>query len=142
MTARITVRTRTPARTTSDHRPPSHPAGTARRRRRGGGGRPGGALAGTEPELAASPARLTVTFGFGPGLFTAAGAGHLRPEAVAPLPAFPIDKLERRWNRGDLLLQICADDALTVTHALRMTVKDARSEVCKPSRQNSHVLSE
>ncbi|MBG0817747.1 Dyp-type peroxidase [Planomonospora sp. ID82291] len=88
-------------------------------------GRP--ALADTEPELAALPARLTVTFGFGPGLFAAAGAERLRPEAVAPLPAFPIDRLERRWNGGDLLLQICADDALTVAHALRMTVKDARS---------------
>ncbi|GGL50837.1 Dyp-type peroxidase [Planomonospora parontospora] len=88
-------------------------------------GRP--ALADTEPELAALPARLTVTFGFGPGLFAAAGAEHLRPEAVAPLPAFPIDRLERRWSGGDLLLQICADDALTVAHALRMTVKDARA---------------
>ncbi|MBG0830044.1 Dyp-type peroxidase [Planomonospora sp. ID67723] len=85
------------------------------------------ALADTEPELAALPARLTVTFGFGPGLFTAAKAEHLRPESVAPLPAFPIDRLEKRWSGGDLLVQICADDALTVAHALRMTVKDARS---------------
>ncbi|MFC4056730.1 Dyp-type peroxidase [Planomonospora corallina] len=85
------------------------------------------ALADTEPELAVLPARLTVTFGFGPGLFTAAGAGHLRPESVAPLPGFSVDKLQDRWNGGDLLLQICADDALTVAHALRMTVKDARS---------------
>nr|WP_221474223.1 Dyp-type peroxidase [Planomonospora venezuelensis] len=88
-------------------------------------GRP--ALADTEPELAALPARLTVTFGFGPGLFAAAEVDHLRPESVAPLPAFPVDKLEKRWNGGDLLLQICADDPLTVTHALRMTAKDVRS---------------
>ncbi|MEU7893318.1 Dyp-type peroxidase [Nonomuraea sp. NPDC049152] len=85
------------------------------------------ALADTEPELAALPARLTVTFGFGPGLFTAVGREKRRPASVAPLPAFKIDKLEKRWSGGDLLVQICADDPLTVTHALRMVIKDARS---------------
>ncbi|WP_326822011.1 Dyp-type peroxidase [Streptosporangium sp. NBC_01756] len=88
-------------------------------------GRP--ALADTEPELAALPARLTVTFGFGPGLFTAAGVTERRPASVAPLPGFVIDRLEKRWTGADLLLQICADDPVTVAHALRMTVKDARS---------------
>ncbi|HEX6970380.1 MAG TPA: Dyp-type peroxidase [Micromonosporaceae bacterium] len=84
------------------------------------------ALADTEPELAAVPARLTVTFGFGPGVFRAAGLEHLRPPAVAALPPFPIDRLERAWSDGDLLVQICADDPLTVSHAQRMLVKDAR----------------
>ncbi|WP_091077054.1 Dyp-type peroxidase [Nonomuraea wenchangensis] len=88
-------------------------------------GRP--ALADTEPELAALPARLSVTFGFGPGLFDAAGVGEHRPESVAALPAFTIDRLRREWSGGDLLVQICADDPLTVTHALRMIVKDARA---------------
>ncbi|GIG56290.1 peroxidase [Longispora fulva] len=83
-------------------------------------GRP--ALGDTEPELAAQPARLTVTFGFGPGLFRAAGL----PSPVAPLPAFGIDRLEDRWSGGDLLVQVCADDQLTVAHAHRMLVKDAR----------------
>ncbi|SEG78083.1 dye decolorizing peroxidase [Nonomuraea solani] len=84
-------------------------------------GRP--ALADTEPELAATPARLTVTFGFGPGLFEAAGVDS----PVAPLPAFRTDRLEQRWSGGDLLVQVCADDALTVAHAVRMIVKDTRS---------------
>ncbi|MBB4941953.1 dye decolorizing peroxidase [Streptosporangium album] len=88
-------------------------------------GRP--ALADTEPELAALPARLTVTFGFGPGLFAAAGVEDRRPESIAPLPGFVIDKLEKRWTGADLLLQICADDPVALAHALRMTVKDARS---------------
>lgn len=88
-------------------------------------GRP--ALADPEPDLAPLPARLTFTFGFGPGLFRAAGVDHLRPEAVAPLPTFPIDRLEDRWSGGDLLVQLCADDGLTLAHALRMTVKDARA---------------
>ncbi|MEJ3749800.1 Dyp-type peroxidase [Actinomycetes bacterium KLBMP 9797] len=85
------------------------------------------ALADTEPELAALPARLTVTFGFGPRLFTAAARDQWRPASVAPLPAFAIDRLQDRWSGGDLLIQICADDPMTVTHAQRMLVKDARA---------------
>ncbi|GAB1822719.1 Dyp-type peroxidase [Herbidospora sp. RD11066] len=84
-------------------------------------GRP--ALADTEPELAASPARLTVTFGFGPGLYAHAKTAS----PIGQLPRFSIDKLDKKWTGGDLLVQICADDPLTVTHALRMIVKDARS---------------
>ncbi|KXK58334.1 peroxidase [Micromonospora rosaria] len=87
-------------------------------------GRP--ALADTEPELGLLPARLTVTFGFGPGLYTAAGVDDRRPPSVADLPAFPVDRLQTRWSGGDLLLQICADDPLTVAHAQRVLVKDSR----------------
>ncbi|GAA3120844.1 Dyp-type peroxidase [Nonomuraea salmonea] len=84
-------------------------------------GRP--ALADTEPELAANPARLTCTFGFGPGLFKAAGT----ESPVSPLPRFTTDRLDERWSGGDLLVQVCADDNVTVAHAVRMLVKDARS---------------
>ncbi|ATO12670.1 peroxidase [Micromonospora sp. WMMA2032] len=87
-------------------------------------GRP--ALADTEPELGLLPARLTVTFGFGPGLYAAAGRADRRPPSVADLPAFRIDRLQPRWSGGDLLLQICADDPLTVAHAQRVLVKDSR----------------
>ncbi|WP_324784516.1 Dyp-type peroxidase [Streptomyces sp. H51] len=85
------------------------------------------ALADTEGELASLPARLTVTFGFGPGLFTAAGLERRRPASLAPLPRFSIDRLQDRFCGGDLLVQICADDPLTVAHAQRMLIKDARS---------------
>lgn len=84
------------------------------------------ALADTEAELALLPARLTVTFGFGPRL-VAAVAPHLAPAWLAPLPAFGIDALQERWNGGDLLLQLCADDPLTLAHAQRMLLKDSRS---------------
>ncbi|MEU6020882.1 Dyp-type peroxidase [Micromonospora sp. NPDC047134] len=87
-------------------------------------GRP--ALADTEPELGLLPARLTVTFGFGPGLFTAAGLDDRRPPSVADLPSFPIDRLQPRWSGGDLLVQICADDPITVAHAQRVLIKDSR----------------
>ncbi|WP_406045874.1 Dyp-type peroxidase [Micromonospora sp. NBC_00898] len=87
-------------------------------------GRP--ALADTEPELGLLPARLTVTFGFGPGLYRAAGLDERRPPSVAELPSFRIDRLQPHWSGGDLLLQICADDPLTVAHAQRVLVKDSR----------------
>jgi dye decolorizing peroxidase len=83
------------------------------------------ALADSEPELAAAPARLTVTFGFGPRFVArASGTG---PSWLAPLPAFSIDRLQPEFSDGDLLLQIAADDPLTVAHAARMLLKDARS---------------
>src|SRR5690625_3544636 len=83
------------------------------------------ALADTEPEMATEPARLTVTFGFGPGLLERAGTEV--PEWLAPLPSFEIDELEPELGEGDLLLQVAADDPLTVSHAVRMLLKDARA---------------
>lgn len=88
-------------------------------------GRPG--LADTEPELAQVPAALTVTVAWGPGVFTAAGIEDRRPSWLAPLPAFTVDRLEDRWCGGDLLLQVCADDQVTVAHAVRVLTKEART---------------
>lgn len=84
------------------------------------------ALADTEPELAVVPARLTVTFGFGPGL-VARAAPAAAPAWLRPLPAFSIDRLDPAFSDGDLLLQVAADDPVTVAHAARMLLKDARS---------------
>lgn len=83
------------------------------------------ALADTEAGLARNPSRLTVTFGFGPGFV--AHAKGVAPSWLAPLPAFSIDKLEERWNGGDLLLQVSADDPVSVSHAVRVLTKDVRS---------------
>ena len=83
------------------------------------------ALADSEPELASAPARLTVTFGFGP-VFVAR-AGGVAPSWLTPLPAFSIDRLQPEFSDGDLLIQIAADDPLTVAHATRMLLKDTRS---------------
>ena len=87
-------------------------------------GRPG--LTDTEPELAEVPARLTVTVGYGPAVFTAAGLDDRRPSWLRPLPAFGVDRLEDRWNDGDLVLQVCADDEVTVSHTVRMLLREAR----------------
>jgi dye decolorizing peroxidase len=83
------------------------------------------ALADTEPELALTPARLTVTVGFGPGLVDRVNPSA-RPSWLAPLPTFAIDRLEPRWSGGDLLLEVAADDPLAIAHASRMLVKDIR----------------
>ncbi|WP_348525599.1 Dyp-type peroxidase [Litorihabitans aurantiacus] len=83
------------------------------------------ALADSEPELATRPARLTVTFGFGPA-FVARAGGEV-PAWLGPLPAFAVDRLEEAWSHGDLLLEIASDDPTTLAHATRMLLKDTRS---------------
>lgn len=83
------------------------------------------ALADTEPELGQVPARLSVTFGFGRGFVqTATGTA---PDWLRELPKFGIDRLQREWSGGDLLLHIASDDPVTVAHALRMLLKDTRA---------------
>jgi dye decolorizing peroxidase len=83
-------------------------------------------LADTEPELAGVPARLTTTFGFGRGLVERVDPDAV-PSWLGPLPEFDHDDLRPEWGEADLLLQVCADDPVTVSHAARMLVKDARS---------------
>lgn len=83
------------------------------------------ALADSEPELASSPASLTVTFGFGPR-FVARARGTA-PGWLRALPPFAVDRLLPEFCDGDLLLQIAADDPLTVAHTARMLLKDTRS---------------
>ena len=85
-----------------------------------------GPLADSEPELAHDPARLTVTFGFGRGLVKLAGEKSV-PKWLGPLEKFPIDDLDPDRCTGDLLLQICGDDPLTLAHAQRMLWKDSRN---------------
>jgi len=83
----------------------------------------GGALADTEPELAVRPARLTVTFGFGPRVLAS-----LRPAydpGLEPLPEFAQDALDPAWGQTDLLVQVSSDDPVSVAHARRMLLKDA-----------------
>ncbi|KZF00910.1 MAG: Dyp-type peroxidase [Rhodococcus sp. (in: high G+C Gram-positive bacteria)] len=81
------------------------------------------ALADTEPELAQEPSALTITVGLGPGAFSVAGI----PSPVEALPPFGIDRLETQWSDGDVLLQVCADDPLTVAHAVRVLTKNVRT---------------
>jgi deferrochelatase/peroxidase EfeB len=71
------------------------------------------------------PAGLTITFGFGPTLFTTAdgtdrfGLATRRPRALVELPKFSGDMLEERISDGDLCIQACADDPQVAVHAIR-----------------------
>lgn len=85
-----------------------------------------GPLADSEPELSRDPARLTVTFGFGQKLVKLAGKKAV-PQWLGPLEKFSIDKLDPALCTGDLLLQICGDDPLTLAHARRMMWKDSQA---------------
>lgn len=85
------------------------------------------ALADSEPEFAATPARLTVTFGVGPEVVRRTLGADAVPSWLGPLPAFAIDRLEDRWSGGDLLVQVATDDPVTSAHVTRMLLKDLRS---------------
>ena len=68
---------------------------------------------------------LTITFGFGPGLFVDArgrdrfGLADRQPEALRDLPHFPGDNLDPARSQGDLCVQACADDPQVAVHAIR-----------------------
>jgi deferrochelatase/peroxidase EfeB len=68
--------------------------------------------------------RLTITFGFGPGLFVKDGKDRyglsaLRPAAFVDLPKFNGDQLVPEMTGGDLSVQACADDSQVAFHAIR-----------------------
>ncbi len=74
--------------------------------------------------LGLSPSRLTLTFGFGTGLFVKDGKDRYglsahRPEAFVDLPHFPGDQLAPERTGGDLSVQACADNPQIVFHAIR-----------------------
>ena len=75
-----------------------------------------------------SPARLTLTFGFGAGLFIKDGQDRFglaaqRPEAFVDLPNFPGDQLVETLTGGDLVVQACADDPQLPFHAVRQLAR-------------------
>jgi deferrochelatase/peroxidase EfeB len=74
--------------------------------------------------LGIAPSRLTLTFGFGAGLFVRDGHDRYglaaqRPPALIDLPRFNGDQLVGARSDGDLLVQACADDAQVAFHAVR-----------------------
>jgi deferrochelatase/peroxidase EfeB len=72
--------------------------------------------------------RLTITFGFGAGLFVKDGKDRYglakrRPEALIDLPRFPGDQLVEGRTGGDLSVQACADDPQVALHAVRQLAR-------------------
>lgn len=80
---------------------------------------PPGASVPTDFATGLSPARLTVTVGMGPRVFSLPGVDRPPPRRLHPLPVFAGDGLDPRWCEGDLLFQICADDPQVVSAAMR-----------------------
>jgi deferrochelatase/peroxidase EfeB len=85
----------------------------------------------TGEALGHPPARLTLTFGFGPTLFTKDGvdryglAAH-RPAALVDLPTFRGDVLQPERSGGDICVQACAEDPQVAFHAVRNLARLAR----------------
>ncbi len=82
----------------------------------------------TGEALGLPTARLTLTFGFGAGLFIKDGkdryglAGQ-RPLALVDLPRFNGDQLVETRTGGDLSIQACADDPQVAFHAVRQLAR-------------------
>ncbi|MDR3605760.1 MAG: iron uptake transporter deferrochelatase/peroxidase subunit [Oligoflexia bacterium] len=77
-----------------------------------------------------APSRLTITFGFGAGLFMKDGQDRYglaaqRPAAFVDLPAFNGDQLVDTKTGGDLSIQACADDPQIAFHAVRQLAQIA-----------------
>lgn len=77
-----------------------------------------------------APARLTITFGIGPTLFSINGEDRYqlasrRPPALIDLPAFKNDLLDAERSGGALAIQACADDPRVAFHAIRNLVRMA-----------------
>jgi deferrochelatase/peroxidase EfeB len=74
------------------------------------------------------PSRLTLTFGFGPGLFERDGKDRYglqahRPAELVDLPRFNGDQLIPEKTGGDLSVQACADDPQVAFHAVRQLAR-------------------
>jgi deferrochelatase/peroxidase EfeB len=79
----------------------------------------------TGEALGLPPSGLTLTFGFGPELFTDArgadrfGIASRTPPLLRPLPRFAGDALVPEFTGGELCVQACADDPQVAVHAIR-----------------------
>ena len=79
----------------------------------------------TGEAIGLSPGGLTLTFGFGPGLFRDTdgrdrfGLADRQPEALRDLPHFSGDQLDPAKSRGDICVQACSEDPQVAVHAIR-----------------------
>jgi deferrochelatase/peroxidase EfeB len=77
-----------------------------------------------------SPDALTITIAFGASLFDDRyGLGSARPPELVRMPTFSVDELDPARSHGDVLLQICANERDTVTHALRELLRTVRGSL-------------
>jgi deferrochelatase/peroxidase EfeB len=74
---------------------------------------------------------LTITFGFGPGLFEKRGLrlSTKRPAALQEIPPLPADELNQLESGGDICVQACSDDPQVAFHAIRNLARIGRGTV-------------
>lgn len=82
----------------------------------------------TGEAIGLEPARVTVTFGLGPGIFGTRQRGRFglaakRPAPLVELPHFAGEALQPRFCGGDLAVQVCADDPQVAFHALHDLIR-------------------
>ncbi|MFE2288945.1 iron uptake transporter deferrochelatase/peroxidase subunit [Streptomyces sp. NPDC059443] len=79
----------------------------------------------TGEALGLKASRLTLTIGFGPGLFAKDrfGLEGKRPDALVDLELFRHDNLDPARSGGDLCVQACADDPQVAVHAIRQLAR-------------------
>jgi deferrochelatase/peroxidase EfeB len=78
--------------------------------------------------LGSGPARLTLTFGLGPGIFRGARAARLGlhgrgPRELRELPPFAGGRLDPASSGGDLCIQACAEDPQVAFHAIHLLAR-------------------
>ncbi|MFC8710204.1 Dyp-type peroxidase [Streptomyces sp. NPDC057197] len=92
-------------------------------------------VAGTDPRLLGlPPGDLTVTVGVGPRLVRAAGAAL---PGATDLPEFSRERIAPRARGGDLLMQICAGDALLLPVAAAALLDQAGARLRERWRQSA-----
>jgi deferrochelatase/peroxidase EfeB len=84
----------------------------------------------TGEAIGMTPSRLTLTFGFGAGLFSKDGKDRFglaaqRPAALVDMPKFAGDQLAEARTGGDLSVQACAEDPQVAFHAVRQLARIA-----------------
>ena len=85
----------------------------------------------TGEALGLPPSGLTITIGFGRGMFVddqgdpRFGLDGQLPDLLADLPSFPGDRLDPALSGGDLAIQACANDPQVAVHAVRNLVRIA-----------------
>lgn len=85
----------------------------------------------TGEALLAGGSALTITFGFGPSLFSTAegedrfGFASLIPSELRQLPQLARDAIRDEESFGDICIQICGDNSISVFHAGRNLIREA-----------------